>query len=157
MALKKSTKVIPTAVEVISKHDDALDLEQSNFEEYEATGDINHLVFIENKQPTRFICNFNLKAKEKQEIMNISQEISDSGRRQVNIGSLIYTITRFCLKDIQYPESVADADKFLFKKDKDGYVTLESVAELDNVDVPAQIAGFYNSLTKQTAKPHAKN
>lgn len=157
MALLKSASIIPSAVEVICRNDDAIDMKNSDFDEYQKTGDQKHLKFIPDKQPTIFVCNFKLLGKERAKIMNNSSGVTEDGERSLSIGSMFYAITKYCLKDIRYPEGTPEESKFTFKKDKDGFPNDETIGELDSAGVSMDIAVMFNAMTSRTARPEVKN
>ena len=158
MALKKQNKRPINAIEVISKDDGAVDLEQSNWEEYAKTGDRSHLVFVEGEQPTIFLCNFKLKGKEARSIKNnMIGGKDDDGNPKISLGDWSYRVVKQTLKDIINPADSNPMESFVFKKDADGYVHDDLLAELDSLGMVDAIFGMYTSLTSGGARDNAKN
>lgn len=158
MAFRINEKKPLNAVEVISKNDDALDLEKSDWEKYLATGEVKHLVFVENKQPTIFLCNFELSAKEAAAIKNsMLAGKDDEGNAIVALGSWSFKVTKYVLKDIKNPPDLAANECIILKKDKDGLVHESTLADLEQNGVLNEIFAMYTSLAMSGVKSNAKN
>jgi len=154
----KKESVNLNCVEVISENDDALDLEKSDFEKYRETGNINHLRFIPDKQPTIFICNFNLRGKDLASITNAMIEGTDEdGKPKVAIGTWAYKIAKLTLKDIKNPSYLTDEEKIEFKKDHKGLIHDDVLALLHRAGVVNEILTMYTTLTQTPAKRELKN
>jgi len=158
MAIKLEKKRNLSCIEFISKNDDALDLERSNIEEYEKTGDVIHLVFLADKEPTKFICNFQLKANELANIKNsMLSGVDSDGKPNISLGSWTYRVVKYVLKDIQNPNYLNPEEKIVFKKDSQGYVHDELMVILDNTGIASEIFSMYTTLTTSESKQNAKN
>lgn len=146
------------ALEVVSKNDDALDLEQSKWEEYEETGDISKLCFLPDRQPTVFLCNFEIKGKQAESIKNnMLGGRDDDGNPKVSLGSWSFRVVKNVLKDIKNPSDMSHMEALIMKKDKDGLVHDDLLADLDNMGVIDAIFGMYTRLVLGGAKANAKN
>jgi len=58
------------AVYIISRQDDAIDWPASDEKAYKEAYDEKHLTLIAGKEPTRFLCNFELDAKGDSEVQD---------------------------------------------------------------------------------------
>lgn len=158
MALKKAIYKALNAVEVICKADDALDLEQSDWEGYSDTGDVSKLVFKPNMQPTIFLCNFELKGKQAEQIKNNMLGGKDEdGNPKVALGSWSFRVVKQTLKDIKNPADINIDEALVMKKDKDGLVHEDLLGELDRLGVINEIFGMFSSLAMGGTKANAKN
>jgi hypothetical protein len=158
MALKIVNKRALNQIEVISKNDDALDLDNSNWEEYEKTADMAHLKFVTDKQPTIFLCNFELKGKESASVKNsMLGGRDDDGNPSVALGSWSFRVVKYALKDIKNPDYLEANERINFKKDKDGLVHDECLAELEKYGVINEIFAMYTTLAMAGVKGNAKN
>ena len=161
MALRKAKPLTHLkAVLVVLKEDDAIDLEHEDcdYEEYQKTGDLNKLVFVEGKEPTRFVCNFNFNAKQAASVKNsMIAGKDDEGKPTISLGSWQYKIARMALKDIQNPSYLSDEECFKYKE-LHGYVDDKLLVELDSVGVVDQIFSMYSALVLDNAvRKEAKN
>lgn len=158
MAIRVVAKQNLKMVEVISSKDDALDMEKSNYDEYVKTGDVSKLVFVEGKQPTRFICNFELSGREasyvKNEIMGGKDE---DGKPKLSYGSWQHRVAKFTLKDIQNPADVPREEQMELKKDDRGYVNDYTMGILERYGIVDDIFVLYTHLVLEGAKQNAKN
>lgn len=146
------------AVEVISEQDDALDLEASDLEAYKKTGDVSKLKFIEDKQPTIFLCNFSLKGNQATTVKNsMMGGTDDDGKPVVAFGTWSFRVAKYCLKDIRNPEGLPEDAKLLFKKDEKGLAHDDLIAMLDRVGIVNEIFAMYSALALVGAKANAKN
>jgi len=158
MAIRAIPKKSINAVEIIVEADDALDLENSDYEEYRKTGDITHLKFIPDAQPTVFLCNFTLKGREAEYIKNSMIGGKDEdGTPKVALGSWQHRVVKYCLKDIRQPETLTVEDRIKFKKDKDGYVHEDTIADLEQLGITSEIFAVYSILVLGSHKTAAKN
>lgn len=158
MAIKVQRKKPLNALEIICSFDDAIDQDNSDIEEYKKTADISHLKFHPDKQPTVFLCNFELKGKESANVKNamISGK-DDEGNPQLALGTWSFRVVKYTLKDIKNPTDLAADEKIEFKKDKDGYAHDDLIATLDNLGVVTEIFSFYTQLVTGGAGANAKN
>lgn len=158
MAIKLEKKKQLNAVELISEKDDAIDLESSDLEEYKKTGDVSKLAIISGKEPTKFICNFQLKAGELAAIKNSMLSGSDQdGKPQVALGSWTYRVVKYVLKDIINPSDLPADEKIVMKKDSQGYVHDDLMVILEGIGITNEIFAMYTSLTSTEHRQNAKN
>lgn len=158
MALRVDKSKPLNALEVICENDDAIDSEESDYQEYLKTGDVKHLVFVENKQPTRFIVNFELSGKESALIKNEMVGGRDEDNKpKVTLGSWAYRVTKYTLKDVQNPPDLKPDERIELKKDDKGYVSERTMSLLDRYGVTEAIFGMYSNLVLSGAKQNAKN
>jgi len=159
MAIKLDQFKKFNCVEIISQSDDAVDTEESDFDEYQATGDQKHLVFVDGKQPTKFICNFEMKGKQAARIKNamVGGHDEETKRPKVTIGDWSFKVVKYVLKDIQNPEGLEEGQAIKFRKDKDGYVHDEVLVILDRIGVVSEIFTMYSNLVGSGARDHTKN
>jgi hypothetical protein len=158
MAFKIAEKKPLNAIQVISKNDDALDTDKSNWEQYEKTGDVAHLVFVPDKQPTIFLCNFELKGKQAAAIKNsMLGGRDDEGNASVALGTWSFRVVKQTLKDIKNPADLSPAECIQFKADKDGLAHDDVLAELDRYGVLNEIFAMFTALTMAGVKGNAKN
>ena len=158
MAIQLQKKAPINAIEVVSQHDDAVDAEGSNWEEYKSTGDISKLKFIPGKQPTIFLCNFAMKGHEAASLKNsMLGGTDDEGKPQVAFGTWSFRAVKYCLKDIKNPDGMAEDTKLVFKKDEKGYAHDDLLATLESLGIINEIFGMYTSLALGGVKGNAKN
>jgi hypothetical protein len=148
MAIKLVQKKNLSSIRFISQHDDAIDLDKSNYEEYKKTLDESLLVFVENKQPTIFVCNFELKGHESAYIKNSMISGTDElGKPQIAMGSWSFKVCKTVLKDIVNPDYLAANEKIIFKKDKSGYASDDLLSILDQAGIVSEIFSLYTEMT----------
>jgi hypothetical protein len=159
MAIRRTEQRKINAVEIISKADDALDLEQSNWAEYEKTYDVAHLKFQPNKQPTRFIANFEFTGKHSAKIKNsiFGGRDEDDGTPKVALGDWSFKVVKYSLKDIKNPDYLPEAECIKFIKDESGFAHDNLLAELDRYGIVNEIFGAYNALVSNGPRANAKN
>jgi hypothetical protein len=158
MAVRREMKRALNAVEVISKRDDALDLEQSKWDDYLDTGDVSKLVFKPGLQPTIFLCNFELTAEKAKMIKNaVTGGSDDEGKPSIQLGSWSFAVAKNTLKDIKNPEDVPEPEQFKMKKDHRGLVHDDLLGELDSHGFVDDIFLMYTKLSAKGVKSEAKN
>lgn len=159
MAIVRKIDAKPlNAIEVITRGDDAIDEEKSNYDEYLKTGDPAKLVFVEGKQPTVFLCNFALKGRQAEIIKNsMIGSSDDEGNPKIAMGTWSFRVAKYVLKAITSPESVPADQQFLFKSDKDGFAHDDLIAELDRYGIVADIFSMYSNLVLAAPRGNAKN
>lgn len=151
MAIRIERKKNLNAVEIISEHDDSLDVEKCDFPAYRKDYDRAHLAFLPNTQPTVFVCNFELGGKEAAAVKNSMLGGSDDdGKPQVALGSWGFRIVKLCLKDIRNPADVPEEQQLKLRKDDRGYVHDDFIAVLDRIGVANEIFAAYNAMTTVT-------
>lgn len=148
MAIKLVKKKNLDAIRFISENDDAIDLQKSNYDEYKKTLDESHLVFVENKQPTIFVCNFELKGGEAAFVKNsMISGTDESGKPVVTLGSWSFKVCKTVLKDIINPEYLTADERIMFKKDKSGYASDDLLSILDQAGIVSEIFSLYTEMT----------
>lgn len=158
MAIKFEKSRPLNAVEVVSELDDSIDMEASDWEGYKATGDMAKLKFVAGKQPTIFLCNFDLKGKEGAQIKNAMIDgQDDEGKPKIALGSWSFKVAKYVLKDIKNPADVPAGSQLVFKKDQHGYAHDDVIAELDKVGIVNELFAMYSTLVLGGARAHAKN
>lgn len=155
--LIKNTKPL-NAVECIVSGDDALDLDKCDFEEYRKTLDEKHLSFLPEKEPTRFIMNFELKGKESELIKNAMMAGKDSdGNMTMALGSWSFKVVKYTLKKIVNPDSAPLEQQLILKMDGKGGVSDDFLALLDRMGILQELFSFYISLVHTPERAHVKN
>jgi hypothetical protein len=158
MAITLVRSIPLNALELVCEFDDAIDQGNSDIEEYKKTADMKHLKFHPNKQPTIFLCNFDLKGKEAAAIKNaMLSGRDDEGNPQLTLGTWSFRVIKYTLKDIRNPDYIEAHERIDMKKDKDGYAHDDLLAILDKVGVVNELFTFYNNLVTTSAKNNAKN
>lgn len=145
------------AVEILSKTDDAIDMEKSEWEEYTKTLDEKHLVFVPDLQPTRFICNFEFNSDDAKKIKNHMLGGKDEdGKPTFAFGDWASEVTRRSLKDIQQPDYLKAEEKIEFKKDSVGFVGPKTMSLLERYGIVDEIFSHYSRLILQSTRAQAK-
>ena len=158
MAISFKEKINLSCVEIISENDDALDVENSDLEKYKETLNVNHLKFLPDKEPTIFICNFNLKGKDLASVNNAMIDgTDDEGKPKVAIGSWAYRITKLTLKDIKNPSYLKEDERINFKKDFQGYAHDDVVSLLQRIGIANEILTHYITHTQSITRREIKN
>jgi len=158
MAFKKSGLRNLNSVRIISRNDSAIDQEKSNFDAYmlDAIGNENSIVFLEGKLPTIFLCNFEVDGKSGAAIQDsMMGGIDDEKNPKVTPGRWAYEICRRCVKDIQNP--IGEVDVIKLTKDVKGFVSDETMTELQKYGIVNEIFNHYFALTQSEVKTNAKN
>jgi len=157
MALKRSKRNL-ASLELVSVNDGAIDTEASDIDEYKKTGDLKHLKFLPNEQPTKFLCNFEVSAKQAAAIKNgMIAGRDEQGDPQVTLGTWAHRVVKHTLKAITNPEGLTPEERFDFKTDEHKLVHDDVIALLDRQGVVDEIFGFYTKLALGGAKENAKN
>lgn len=157
MAIRLEQKRSLACIEVISRADDAVDHEKSNWDAYAASGDRKHLVFLPDQEPTVFICNFELSGKEGAAIKNAMVGGSDDdGKPAVALGSWSYRVVKMTLKAIQNPAGLPPEAGMTFRKDDRGYAHDELMTQLERFGIVGEIFSMYTALTASDARKAAK-
>lgn len=161
MALERVTSSINLAcVPVILEQDDALDLDhpECNYKQYQTTGDEKHLRYLADKEPTKFICNFQFNAKESAIAKNSMMGTKDDeGNPSIALGSWQFKVARIALKDIQNPSYLPEDQSFKMVK-YEGYVDEKLLNELSSYGVVDAIFTMYSNLVLNNAvRKNAKN
>lgn len=144
-------------VVLIAKRDDAIDLGKSDYEKFLETGNEDHLAFVEGKNPTRFILNFDFKGRDGEKIKNAMMGTARDGQPNVAMGSWSYLVTKHALKEIRYGEGVPLEKQIKMQHDQHQNVHDDLIARLDKLGVVAQIFSLYMSLVQTPERAEAKN
>lgn len=158
MAIKKIKSKSLNAVRIISRQDEAIDIDSSDWDLYEEDPAANEsaLKFKAGKEPTIFLCNFALTGKEQAALQDaMVSGIDDEKNPKVSLGRYAYQIAKVCLKDIQNP--AAEVDVIKLKKDSRGYVSDETMTELHQAGVVNELFNHYFRLTQTPEKKEIKN
>jgi len=158
MAIKLSQVKRLNSVHIISKRDDAVDEEQTEWDRYDEdpVNNLDAIKYHAEKEATKFICNFEQTGKEVASIKDaMIKGFDDDKNPMVAYGKWAYTVARMTLKDIQNPPNVGDV--IIFKKDGKGYVTDEILTKLERLGIVQEIFQHWIHLTQDDSKPQAKN
>lgn len=146
------------ALQIISRNDDAIDAEASDWEKYDETLDPVHLKMLPGKMPTTFLCNFDLTAKERAMINNaLISGVDDDGKPKVGLGTWQLTVAKLVLKDIQNPDYIPEAQRIILKKEGRGYPDDRTLNTLSKLGVISEIHTHFTRQTEGGARPAAKN
>jgi len=160
MAIRASSIKAVNAVRVISRIDDAVDHEASDWETYLKTYDAAYLKLLEGKTPTVFLCNFNLSAKDGASVKNAllgNVNISEK-KAGIAFGDWQLAVVRSSLKEIIQPDDLPEAERLPFKRLGTGHVSDETLSLLDQLGIVQEIFSAYNALTtSQEVKGEEKN
>jgi hypothetical protein len=147
------------AVRFISKIDSAVDPDLSDRKLYEEDiiKNADKLVMKKGQEPTIFLLNFDLTAKEDALIKDAQiKGIDDDKNAIMALGKWAYTVARVCLKDIQNPPGVKGIE---FKKEGRGFPDDRTLDKISKYGIVEEIWHQYLSLTSHKAevKKEAKN
>ena len=146
------------AVRIISRNDDAVDEEASDWEVYDKDPVRNEkaLVMKADQTPTIFLCNFELTGKEAANVKDaLISGIDDEKNIKMSYGKWSYRVTQLTLKGIENPPNVKDVIEY--KKDGRGYVSDQTMTLLERMGLVSEIFTHYTSLTQSKEKENAKN
>lgn len=139
------------AVYIISQQDDAIDWPASDVKAYKQAYDEKHLVLLAGKEPTRFLCNFELDAKGDSEVQDsMITGVDDSGKMKPGLGSYALCVVRRTLRDIKNPASLPEAEHIVYKRNGDGTVADDTLDTLARLGILGEIASAYTQLTKDS-------
>jgi hypothetical protein len=110
---------------VVSKDSSIVDFSQEKYDEYLKDLDESKLTF--NGVPTRFVMKKSLPYKDTKRVMN-SQVSFEDGQAKVNVSFMLDEV-RCALVGIEGPGAES------FKKDKDGYASMDMINALYNAGV----------------------
>lgn len=151
------------AVKYISKIDSALDKEDPDFDENwekfieDPNKNLELLKLKKGQEPTYFILNFELNAKDESTVKDSRISRVDEDKQPVMaMGKWGYTVTKLCLKDIQNPPGVQGIE---FKKDGRGHVAETVMDKLSKFGIVDEIWELHLGLTQaqKEMKDNAKN
>lgn len=162
MAFVKNDRKKLNHIRVICAHDPAVDMEatgEENWEKYREDPVKNEglIKFHESQEPTIFVCNYELSAKEDAVIQDASiKSIDDEKRPQLAFGNWQLTVVKIVLKDIINPKGVKGIE---MKKDSRGYASDQTLNELKAFGILGEIFSSYVTVTsdKQKIKAESKN
>ena len=158
MAVRKGAKRNLKNLEIISEQDDAVDMDQSDWDQYKETCDTKYLVFKPNTEPTIFLCDFELKGKEAENVKNaMLKGVDEDGNPSLAIGSYSHRIVKYTLKDIKNPGDLSAEDRIEYKKESGQYAHADTIAELETLGIVTEIFNFYTRLVLAGARANAKN
>ncbi len=148
------------AVKYICKRDSAVDKESSDLDEYyeDIIKNADKIKMHNGKEPTIFLLNFDINAKEDAAIKDSQLARIDDERNPVMaMGKWAYTVCKIVLKDIINPPGTVGGIEF--KKDGRGYVDDRTLNKLAKMGIVDEIWSQYTTLTseKQEEKQQAKN
>jgi len=153
---KKSLKDI----KMISKVDDAIDWDSddTDWEAYSDSLDIEKLAFKEGAQPTYFVCDFELKEKDQRAIKNYLLTGKDTeGKPTFAFGDWSSEVTRRCLKKIEQPSDLNPMDRIPFETDRDGFLNKKTMGILQRLNIVEEIFAQYGRLTGTEDRKNQKN
>jgi hypothetical protein len=158
MAIRLQQAKRLNVIEIVSEIDDAIDMNLSEWEEYKKTGDRKFVMCKPGKQPTIFLCNFELKGKESAHVKNAMLDGKDEdGAPKVTIGSWSHRVVKYTLKDIVNPSDLPEEEKIVFKKDDRGYCHDDVISKLEELGIVSEIFGLYMTLVIGSHRQASKN
>ena len=158
MAIMNTVERALNAVQIISRIDDAIDHAASDWAAYDATLDAAHLKLVQGKQPTIFVCNFDLTAKDRAAINDaMLAGTDDDGKPKVGLGSWQLAVTRLVLKDIQNPDYVPEASRIAFKMDGNRHADPRTLNQLSRLGIIQEIFNHFIQVTEKDHRREAKN
>ena len=136
-------------VTVVSKHDDAVNHDETDWHDYVKDYDYKKLHFLPGKEPTKFICNFSHNADEAATLKNSMMGGYDdvTKKPKVTIGSYQQMVVRFSLKSIVNPSSLPKNEHLDLKKDGK-YVHIDSLTKFERWGLVDEIFQAYSTMTK---------
>ncbi len=157
MAIRIEQKKRLNAVELVSVNDDAVDLDTSDIAEYKKTGDMAHLKFLPNAQPTIFLMNFELKGKDAEVVKNSMLGGKDeNGEPLLTFGSWAFRVVKYTLKDIKNPADIPEDCKLVFKKDERGYASDDVLAKMNDFGIVDELFALYTQMALSSTRSNAK-
>jgi len=159
MAFLTNTRRSLNAVRLISRNDDAVDQEQSDWDKYDEDpiANADAIVIKDGAEPTYFLCNFDITGKESSLVKDAMIKGFDKEDQSVKLsyGKWAYTVVRLTLKGIQNPPGVDGVIEY--KKDGTGYAMDSVLSVLERHGVMGEIFNHYVALTQSDASQNAKN
>jgi hypothetical protein len=158
MGISLESKKRLNAVRIISKQDDAIDFDNSDWEKYDEDPIENEsaLKFLAEKHPTVFICNFEFDAKENSKIQDaMFSGIDEERNPKPAYGAWSLAVVKYSLKGIENHPSNANPIKF--KVDSKSYVSEETLNILQKVGVIGEIFNHYLKLSQTGVNKNLKN
>jgi len=145
-------------VRIISKVDDAVDHEASDWTKYDEDPIENEdaLKMLPEKHPTIFICNFELDAKSNAKVQDaMFSGIDEDKNPRPALGAWSLAVAKHTLKAIENHPSTKDPIRF--KADSRGLVSDETLDVLQNVGVISDIFNHYSKLSQTGVSKNVKN
>ena len=145
MAIELSERRL-NSIRYISKIDAAIDEEASEREEYEKDPikNADKLVMKEGQEPTVFVLNFEVNAKEAKSIKDSRAKGFSDDTVQMSMGDWAYTVCKIVLKGIVNPPGTKGV---VFKKDGRGYVADSTMDQLEKFNLVDEIWALYVAMT----------
>jgi hypothetical protein len=144
-------------IRIISRVDDAIDHESSNWDLYDEDPINNEdaIKLLPDKAPTIFICNFEIDAKTNAKIQDsMFAGIDEDKSPRPAYGGCALSVVRYTLKGIENPESCKDPIRF--KLDGRGFVSDETLNFLQKAGIISEIFNHYLKLTSTGVNQNAK-
>lgn len=137
------------AIRYVSRVDNAIDRDNSDREAYEEDPikNADKLVFLEDKEPTYFVLNFEVNAREASQIKDSQAKGLDEDKQvTMTMGKWSLTVCKIVLKGIVNPQGVKGIP---FKKDGRGYASDATLDQLSKFGIVDEIWQLYLNLTKE--------
>jgi hypothetical protein len=158
MAISINTIKRLNCVRLISRVDDAVDHDASDWEKYDEDpmNNENAIKFLADKQPTIFTCNFEVDAKTNAKIQDaMFAGIDDDKQPKPAYGGWALAVVKHTLKGIENPASTVDPIRL--KVDNKGAVSEETLNFLQQCGIISEIFNHYLKLTsKENAQTSKK-
>lgn len=135
-------------VQIISRIDDAVDNDNSDWDLYDKDPieNASALKFLAGKQPTNFICNFELEAKDDARIKDaMFGGIDEDKNPKPAYGGWSLAVVKYTLKGIENPPGITEP--IIFKGDAKGHVSDETLNTLQKAGIIQEIFNHYLNLT----------
>ena len=147
MAIELSDRRL-NSIRYVSRIDAAIDKEASDREEYEKDPikNADKLVMKEDEEPTIFVLNFEVNAKEAKSIKDARTKGFQDDKVEMAMGNWAYTVCKIVLKGIINPPG---AKGIPFKKDGRGYVADSTMDLLEKFNLVDEIWSLYLAMTNQ--------
>ena len=145
-------------VRIISKVDDAVDHEASDWAKYDKDPIENEdaLKFLPEKHPTIFVCNFELDAKSNAKVQDaIFSGLDEDKNPRPALGAWALTVAKYTLKAIENHPSIVDPIRF--KADSRGMASDDTLDVLQKVGVISDIFSHYSKLSQTGVVKNVKN
>lgn len=145
-------------VRIISRIDDAVDHEASDWTRYDEDPIENEdaLKFLADKHPTIFLCNFELDAKSNAKIQDaMFSGIDEDKNPRPALGAWSLAVAKYTLKSIENHPSVKDPIRF--KADSRGLVSDETLDVLQKAGIISEIFSHYSKLSQSGVSKNVKN
>ena len=158
MAISVSNVKRLNAVRIISRIDDAIDNDASDWEKYDEDPIENEsaLKFLADKLPTIFICNFELDAKDNSRVQDsMFAGIDEDKNPRPAYGAWSLSVVKYSLKGIENPPGCKDPIRF--KVDSKGNTSEETLNMLQKVGIISEVFNHYLKMTQTGVNKNLKN